>query len=137
MPFRDEGNEVLIGNELANIRVSKVTYNNVMQQSHNASTFLLKFLSEKAGVYTNEELLRRNWNGGVVRVNGDGTEIVKESLMKDVRFKALLAQAARNWPGQTEGLYFKPLVEVINNKCRKSKSRIAVAAARTANAVHH
>ena len=94
-PFQDEGNEVVIGNELEKIRVSKATYDAVMQQSNNAQTFLLKFLSENAGVYTNEELLMKNWNGGTtVRVNG-GAEIAKGSLMKDVRFKALLAQAKR------------------------------------------
>ena len=54
------------------------------------------FLSENSGMYTDEELLRKNQKEGNVKVNS--VDIEKESLMRDTCFKALLAQAKRE-PG--------------------------------------
>ena len=137
-PLREEGGYYIIGDEISSLRVRKGIYDNIIQKSTTAVTFVLKFLAPESGFFTDEELVQMNWNGGKV----PGKDVEKGRLMDDERFKAILAQAKENYPGQTIGPHRRTLIDAVNNKCRKGKERISrkrqianAAVARNANQV--
>jgi hypothetical protein len=126
-PLRTEGQHVVLGDDIDTVAVPRNVYQAARGQIQTGKALILKMLDPSFGVYTQAELAERNWNGGNVKGKdreGNEEEQQKISLIKEVRFRALLAQTKREFPGVVDYQgSLQSLTACVNNKCRKTRHR--------------
>lgn len=110
---------VQISHENRTINLRKTEVDSAFHLSLTGKDFVLKMMSL---VFSSEELAASNFSGGRT-VCGAVTKH-KNSLKNNWKFKAILSSAESNFPGCTDGHFFKILKDAVNNKCRKLDSKL-------------
>ena len=113
---------IVIGGEDATMALPRHKYNALRQRSASGKDMVVGLLPMG---YSKEEISNFNYFGGSVHVSGEIVQ--KQAFIEDARFKAMLAQAEKEFPGCTSGAMAKEIRHAVNSKCRKITHRARVA----------
>ena len=99
--------------------MDKDIYDRLYHLSKDAKDLIIKLLDR---VFTIEELASSNFHGGEVF---SPVRVTKAALRKHATFRALVAQAELQYPGETTCAGFGvDLRDSVNNKCRKATFKL-------------
>lgn len=113
-----EGEKVWIGDENNSTTIEKNALLGAFFKCETGKDYCLKLMTM---CLSPEVLSRSNFQGGRVLCGQD--IVIKDSLMANSTFKAILAQVEFDFPGSTSNQSAKTLKEAVNNKCRKAYRR--------------
>ena len=101
------------------LTLPRAVYNDVLDKATSGKDIVLGLLLK---AFSTDELPSYNYFGGSVNVLGVMVE--KRPLVHEERFKAILAQAEKEFPDCTTGIMRKEIRYAVNAKCRKIAQRI-------------
>ena len=112
---------VNIGDNLYSCLVPRDQYWNILNRRELTGTkFVLKMLHV---VYTDHEVAQFNFRGGATVIGG-GLNIQKRSLDDEVKYKAIVAQAEKEFSRSTTGGNRESLRTAVRNKCNKVRKKL-------------
>ncbi|XP_071823771.1 uncharacterized protein [Apostichopus japonicus] len=116
--FNNLDGSATIGNENCRLAVKKTDLQSIFSKSLTGKDYVLKLMSL---CFESHELASTNYCGGRTIC---GSSIKMKGALKDnVKFKAILAQAEKDFPNCTTGHSFKVIKNAVNNKCRKMDAK--------------